>query len=112
MQLHRLFSVSRVLESDSTVGLLGLLHCLQTLLECLARRYASQRMLRFHSGRKLADPNSQNVLLSTAPAITSVVPARGQKSTGTRQQSSPPMASSSRVLQTKFLAGGGMYSDV
>uniref|UniRef100_A0A5K3EPT8 Calponin-homology (CH) domain-containing protein n=1 Tax=Mesocestoides corti TaxID=53468 RepID=A0A5K3EPT8_MESCO len=30
---HRLFSVSRLLAADTTVGLFGLLHCLQTLVE-------------------------------------------------------------------------------
>ncbi|KAL5960783.1 hypothetical protein TSMEX_011452 [Taenia solium] len=35
---HRLFSVTRVLAADTTVGLFGLLHCLQTLLEVWASR--------------------------------------------------------------------------
>uniref|UniRef100_A0A158REP7 NTF2 domain-containing protein n=1 Tax=Hydatigena taeniaeformis TaxID=6205 RepID=A0A158REP7_HYDTA len=35
---HRLFSVTRVLAGDTTVGLFGLLHCLQTLLEVWASR--------------------------------------------------------------------------
>nr|VZI27953.1 unnamed protein product [Spirometra erinaceieuropaei] len=109
---HRLFSVSRILESDSTVGLLGLLHCLQTLIECLARQFDNQRMLRIRSGNKLAEPNSRNVLLPNAPITTSVLLSRGQKSSGIRQQSSPPVASSSRAFQTRFLPGGGMYSDV
>ncbi|KAL7059390.1 hypothetical protein AAHC03_013594 [Spirometra sp. Aus1] len=109
---HRLFSVSRILESDSTVGLLGLLHCLQTLIECLARQFDNQRMLSIRSGNKLAEPNSRNVLLPNAPITTSVLPSRGQKSSGIRQQSSPPVASSSRAFQTRFLPGGGMYSDV
>ncbi|BHF69431.1 hypothetical protein SprV_0301247500 [Sparganum proliferum] len=109
---HRLFSVSRILESDSTVGLLGLLHCLQTLIECLARQFDNQRMLRMRSGNKLAEPNSRNALLPIAPITTSVLPSRGQKSSGSGQQSSPPVASSSRAFQNKFLPGCGMYSDV
>ncbi|KAM3183918.1 hypothetical protein ACTXT7_009399 [Hymenolepis weldensis] len=35
---HRLFSVTRVLQADSTVGLFGLYHCLQTLMDVWASR--------------------------------------------------------------------------
>ncbi|KAL5108238.1 hypothetical protein TcWFU_009967 [Taenia crassiceps] len=35
---HRLFSVTRVLAADMTVGLFGLLHCLQSLLEVWASK--------------------------------------------------------------------------
>ncbi|VDK21224.1 unnamed protein product [Taenia asiatica] len=64
LRTHRLFSVTRVLAADTTVGLFGLLHCLQTLLEVWASRPSTFMMGGLGVREKLSNqPTSYRSLL-------------------------------------------------
>ncbi|VUZ54744.1 unnamed protein product [Hymenolepis diminuta] len=52
---HRLFSVTRVLQADSTVGLFGLYHCLQTLMDVWASRPSTFMTVNLGVREKLAN---------------------------------------------------------